>query len=222
MKSLYLALIACLSFSANASVVLDFESPLPYGLEPTIFWQGSHVPDSAIVTDQFLSLGIEISGAALIEAGRGHSASGTNSLAGIDSNGNIDYDVPVTFSFFGNLGSTIGTTDYFAYSADLAGRSQNTITLSAFAIDGSLLGQVQYVETSTFRTPLSISGLGQFHSVTVDQTLYDTSSGGIAIDLVTFGEVINVPEPSSLLLFGVGLAGVFCSRMRRAARPEFL
>jgi hypothetical protein len=217
MKSLFLAFFACLSFAANAMVVLDFEGPLPLGLVPTSFGQGSYVPVASIVTDQFISLGVEISGAALVAAGRGHSASGTNSLAGIDSNGNIDYDVPVTFSFFGDFGSTVGTTDYFAYSADLGGGSQNLITLSAFAVDGSLLGQVQYVEISTFRAPLFISGLGQFHSVTIDQTLYDTSSGGIAIDLVTFGDVINVPEPSSLVLFAVGLVGLFCSMSRRVS-----
>lgn len=107
------ALIMTSQVSAN--VILDFENPLPNGLLPTSFWQGTSAPTASLVTDQFLSDGLVVSGAALVAGGIGHSASGMNSLAGVDSDGNINYDATVAFSFFqpGNAGIA-GTTDYFA------------------------------------------------------------------------------------------------------------
>ena len=190
-------LLASATSTASATV-LDFEAPLPSGLSPMTFWQGTVVPSTARVTDQYLSLGIRFSGAALVTFGSWVVVSGVNALAGIASDGTIDYDQPVTFFFFmpGN-GSVAGTTDFFAYSPDVAGHSSNVVTISAFGLDGSLLGQTQYVETGNFMSPLSISGIGQFHRVTVDQTLYDRTSGGIALDLVQFGAIsaASAPEP---------------------------
>lgn len=214
---------------ANAVTVLDFENPNAVGLTPMSFWQGSFVNPSARVTDQFLNLGVQVSNAALVNFGYGHAASGTNGLGGIDQYGKLDYDSPVGFSFFlsGNLAAT---TDYFGYSPDLAGGSGNTITLTAYAIDGSIVGQTSYIETGTFSpsSPLTISGVGLFHSVTIDQTLYNTWSGGIGIDLVRFGDLspavmaAPVPEPETyaMLLAGLVLLGfnVRCSSRRAINR----
>ena len=189
-------LLASATGTASAAV-LDFEAPLPSGLSPMTFWQGTVVPSTARVTDQYLSLGIRFSGAALVTFGSWVVVSGVNALAGIASDGTIDYDQPVTFFFMPGNGSVAGTTDFFAYSPDVAGHSSNVVTISAFGLDGSLLGQTQYVETGNFMSPLSISGIGQFHRVTVDQTLYDRTSGGIALDLVQFGAIsaASAPEP---------------------------
>ena len=89
-----------LSGSGNATTILSFEGPLPPGLVATSYLQGTAVPNAARVTDQYLSTGLVISGAALVNLGVGHAPSGTNGLAGIDGNGNLDYDSPLTFSFF--------------------------------------------------------------------------------------------------------------------------
>jgi hypothetical protein len=105
------------------------------------FYQGALVSDTARVTDQYLATGIRIENAALVALGFGHTASGANGLAGISSTGTIDYDQAVTFSFFRpENGSFASTTDYFAYSPDLGGGSGNTVTISAFGLDGTLVG----------------------------------------------------------------------------------
>ena len=72
------------------------------------------------------------------------------------------------------------------------------------------------METGTFTTPLFLTGFGQFHTVTIDQTLFDQNSGGIAVDLVEFGDITatSVPEPATLALFGLGLAAMGMCRRR--------
>ncbi len=203
-----------------ANTVIDFENPLPGGLVATSYVQSTIVPASAWVTDQYLNVGLVVDGAALVALPSGSAPSGINALAGIGGDGRIDYDTPVSFSFFapGNSG-VMGTTDFFGYSADLFGSSRNIITISAYGLDGSLVGQVSYTETGDFTAPLIISGVGQFHSVTVDQTLYNTTSGGIALDLIQFGDIsiAAVPEPQTyvMLLAGLGLLGFMVHRRKQ-------
>jgi len=206
------ALMAAIG-STQATTILDFESPGSVGLVPMTFWQDTPVPASAIVTNQYLDQGVLISNAALIDLGYGHAASGTMGLGGINQNGLLDYDAPVTFSFF-LFGNVKATTDYFAYSPDLGGWSGNTITLTAYATNGDIVGQTSYVETGVFSSPLFIQGIGSFHSVTIDQTLINHWSGGIGIDLVTYGDLTPasaVPAPSAfiLILTALGLLGLF-------------
>ncbi|WP_293008686.1 PEP-CTERM sorting domain-containing protein [Nitrosomonas sp.] len=208
-----------------ANTVIDFEQSLPGGLVATSYVQSTIVPASARVTDQYLNVGLIIDGAALVALPSGSAPSGFNGLAGIDGNGRIDYDTPVSFSFFaaGNDG-VLGTTDFFGYSADLFGSSGNIITISAYGLDGLLVGQASYTETGNFTTPLTISGVGQFHSVTVDQTLYNTSSGGIALDLVQFGNIsiAAIPEPQTyaMLLAGLSLLGFMARRKKQNIQSD--
>ncbi len=194
-----LATLLCQAAPTQAEL-LDFEAPLPPGLTTASFVQGADVPSSARVTDQYLSLGVRVSGAALVALGLGHAPSGVNGLAGVNADNRVDYRVPVSFEFFSPNDNTIAATNnYFAYSPDLFGNSNNVITISAYGLDGALLGQARYVETAP-TPPLFISGVGQFHRITVQQTLFDLTSGGIGIDLVRFGDISPVPEPNTLVL----------------------
>ncbi len=95
-----------------------------------------------------------------------------------------------------------GTIDYFAYSPDLRGCSGNIITLTAFDLLGRMVGQVEYVETNDFVNPLVLTGIGEFHSVTVDQTLYVKRYGGIALDDIAYGPIDAVGEDSHITIVG--------------------
>lgn len=191
----------------DALTILDFENYGMLGLSPTSYFQGSVVKGSALVTDQYLDRGVLISGAALVECGTGHAASGKESLAGVAANGTLDYDKPITFTFEKVDGSVThrsdnshghdpitnhyhdGTTDYFAFTPDKNGCSGNTITLSGYDINGKFLGSVTYNENADITKPLVLSGIGDMHKVVVDTSLHNVTWGGIAIDDVTFGTV---------------------------------
>lgn len=217
--ALLLAGAVTVSKMANANTILDFESPLPGGLVAMSYIQGTTVPSSSVVTNQYLDFGVSMENAALISPGVGHAASGSNSLAGFNSNNQLDYDQSVKFNFFAP-GGVLGTTDFFAYSGDLAGWSGNIVTISAFDLNGNFLGASSFTENVQSLSHISISGVGNFHSIVVDQTLYNTYSGGIAIDLVEFGTVSPVsavPEPETYALMLVGLAVVGAASRRRKA-----
>jgi hypothetical protein len=179
--------------------VLDFEAPLPAGLQAIGFSQGTSVPNSAMVTDQYIDRGVLVAGAALVELGKNHAASGVNGLAGVNSSGHVDYDAPVSFSFYSPASTrTKATTDYFAYSPDRAGSSNNVVALTAYALDGSIVGSSNYTETGNFSpdSPLELKNLGDFHRVVVDTDL--VRSQGIAMDLVQFGRLLPHEDTPTL------------------------
>lgn len=204
----------------SALTILDFEAPLPAGLTAIDYVQDTFVPDSAKVTEQYIDRGVRISDAAIVNLGSGHAASGINGLAGIDQFGRINYDTPVTFSFFApSDGITPATIDYFGYSPDLWGSSYNTITLTAYGLDDSIVGQISYIETGNFDPafPLTISGIGDFHKIMIDSTLQYLNKGGIGIDMVRFEnlQVNSIPEPSTSFLVGLGIVGLIGARVKR-------
>jgi hypothetical protein len=223
-KAVLTTVFSFASLSATAAqTILDFENPIPGNLAPQSYIQGSDIPTSQLLIDKYINLGISFSGATIANFGLGHAASGSNALSAVNmSNNTVDYASPVNYSFFmpNTNGGQLAVTDYFAYSPDLAGFSGNVVTISGYGVDGSLLGQAQYTETGTFTSPLTLTGIVIFHSVTVTQTLYYTASGGIGQDLVTFGTLTPaVPEAdtSAMLLIGLGVIGFMVRRKNTQA-----
>lgn len=218
-QALIFLTVSLASSNSYANTILDFEAPLPGGLVAQSFAQDTFVSDSQKVSNHYLNQGVIISDAAIVALGVGHAASGSNGLAGVGSSNLIDYDIPVNFSFYlpGDINSK-ALTDYFAYAPDLGGGSGNIVTISGYDISGNLLGQNSYTETGTFNSLLTLSGIGLFHSVTIDQTLFNRYSGGIGIDLVQYGDLVAapVPEPEAYAMFlaGLGIMG-FVVRRRK-------
>lgn len=81
------------------------------------------------------------------------------------------------------------TIDYFAVTTDVSNASDNSLTLSGYDLEGRLLGSVTYYETGVHTpvSPIVLTGIGQINKVVVSITLHNPISGGIGIDLVTFG-----------------------------------
>ncbi|MFM6732096.1 MAG: Calx-beta domain-containing protein, partial [Microcystis panniformis] len=181
--------------------ILDFESPLPQGLSSVSFWQGTSVPSTAKITNQYAPSGVLMSGVALINHGLGHAASGVNGIGGIGLESSVDYDAPLTFQFVSSVNSsTPAYTNYFAISPDLWGGSGNNVKITAYGFDNTILGVTTYTETGNLSpsTPIEIQNVGKIYKVVVDASLAFVGGGGIGFDLVKF-EVPTVDAPSITL-----------------------
>jgi len=179
--------------------VIDFEGPLPGGLVPVSFVQGTYVPPQSMVTTQYVALGVIMQGAALINAGLGHAASGTNHIGGFSGQPpHVDYGAGLTFTFVSpSDGMTPASTDYFSLTPDNARDSDNTALFLAYSLDGQLLGSVTYDESVKYpgpSRPTVLSGVGRFHTVVVAPTLHSQLSGGIGFDLLTFTSLLAHPR----------------------------
>ncbi len=191
--------------------IIDFEDLLPSSLSAmSTFISGNTVPGSAIIADKYSDMGIVFENAALVELGFGHAPSGINGIGGIDSDGNLDYGALITVNFVSLVNGSDGVTDYFSVTTDLLGYSGNTITLYGYDIDGNYIGSSGFTEGSG-GTVVELTGIGYFHSVIIDETYGIT--GGIALDLVEYGDVVAypsiVPAPGALILcvFGTAIVG---------------
>jgi len=217
LKTVIASAAVALCAVASATTVLDFEDYATQGITHASYVQGSKVDEDSMVTTQFS--GISISNAALVASGLGHAASGNMSIAPVNSSGEIDYRVPVTFEFFSTpvtsrfaRSATLPqavTVNYFAYSTDQWGYSGNTVTLRAYGLDDEPMGEISYVERTTFKDPLILSDIGDFHKVTVSQSLYFQHTGGIALDDITYDTISPVPEPGSGMLLLLGCLALF-------------
>jgi len=217
LKTVIATAAVALCAAASATTVLDFEDYVTQGLTPASYVQGSKVDEDSMVTTQFS--GITISNAALVASGLGHAASGEMSIAPVNADGEIDYSVPITFEFLSTPATSqfarfatpsyAATVNYFAYSTDQWGYSGNTVTLRAYGLDDEPVGEISYVERTTFKDPLVLTDIGDFHKVTISQTLYFQHTGDIALDEVAYGTMSTVSEPDSGMLLLLGCLALF-------------
>lgn len=188
---------AFLAHSENA--VLDFEPPFPGTLTPASYVHGSTVTAQSVITTQYARFGLLMDGVALIAFPVGSAPSGTTGIVGFNPQMQVDYDRPLTFTFVSPLNNaTKSTMDFFSIYPDTWNDSDNSVTVSAYDLDGHLVGTALYQETGVHqpRAPIVLSGIGRFHRVVVDSTLHSATSGGIGFDLVSFGPILPQPHPS--------------------------
>jgi hypothetical protein len=223
---LVVALVVVLGWGSGASAVtIDFEDPLPDGLIvnspfPTGYYQGTAVHPASRIENAYSDYGILMTSVALVQLSGisgAHAPSGFNGIAPIGAAG-VDYGAPMTFSFVSPLDlSVMATTDYFSLTTDVWGESNNVVTMTAYDISGQLIGMTTFSETASGAHVIELPGLSGIHKVVVDSTLINQNSGGIAMDLLTFNEVLPIPEPNTALLLGFGLLGLGVKRRSRRA-----
>ena len=204
------ALLCPIGMPAFAATI-DFDSSTAMGNSP-----GASVPVGARLSNQFQSStgAVFSSGSsfvAVVNLGVGHATSGSNGIGGVSSDA-LSYGTPFQVMFTDPLNPLINAvTNFVSIRGDQNAISGNA-TLTAFAVNGSILGSTTVADTTGGLT-LSFTSPG-IHSFQVSET-----SSTIAFDDVTFNAVqavAGVPEPSTyaLMLAGIGLVA-FVARRRR-------
>lgn len=205
-----LVILASLAISgmAHAVVLIDFE-----GLDYTPSSAGNVTPvPSSVITDQFASDGV-IFGRAGISAGVAvvrdslAPSSGLNSVAGLDADGIIPGTT--TGADLGDIYfSFLGVTDYVSFTIGDSGGDVDIFDIRAYDASDNLVINDHYENASRFGV-----GLSGFDIARVEVDF--TGAFGYSLDDLSFNDVRSVPEPASLALLGLGLAGIGLTARRK-------
>ena len=180
---------------------------------------GDLVPAASQLDDQYLlTQGALFSSSSpfvavvdLTSSGPNHAISNPNGIGGVDALGQLSYGTPIDISFFDVASGLPGVTDFVSIRGDqipIAG----TATFLAFGLDGTPLGSFTANDVVGGLTlTLSVPGI---HRVQLTET-----SATIAFDNLTFNTPVaaSVPEPGTIFLLGIGVAGLVAGRRERAA-----
>ena len=225
-KFLNSALIAVLAFSFISSAhaaIITFEE-VSSGLTAMSNSVGSTIPTNSRLTNQYLSSnGVSFTSgagyAALVNHGSGNpSASVPNIIGGTTAGGLLDYNAPITISFFDVANpSNKAVTNAFAIQGDWFPLGFGQIFATAFSAEGVLLGSTSDTDNKVF----GVSGpLLQFNYTGIHSVIISGDNGTVGFDQLEFGDlttatVATVPVPASLVLMmsGLGLLG-FSARRR--------
>jgi hypothetical protein len=156
--------------------------------------------DGTVLTNQYASLGVTVSGAAILNAN-------LNGIVPV-SKPNVAYADSGLMSFSPN--SAI-TGDIFIVSAYVSGPAD--VGLFAYDIGNNLLGQAILPINAPINTLLSVTSSGN----SIARLDIHDGGGTFVVDNVTFSTRSTVPEPASLWLMGVGLLGLLVATRRRNA-----
>lgn len=141
-------------------------------------------------------------------------------------NGSSTWATGETYGGYNGVGSVAmsgyftGTTDYISAQIIWADWAQTTSYLDVYDSSSNLLSSTSLSSSTTpYSLTINTPGIASF--------VFSWSGGGspngsggymddvIGIDNLAFNTVSSVPEPSSLLLLGSGLAGLAVVRMRK-------
>lgn len=216
-----IALISGLVPIAHATVI-TFEE-LPNGLAAMGNAPGAAIPTNSQLTNQYLaSSGVSFTSqagyAALVNHGGGNpTASVPNIIGGTTSSGGLDYNAPITISFFDVANtSTKATTDTFKIQGDWFPLGSGQVFATAFGIQGNVLGTTSDMDNKVFGVsgPVLQFSLSGIHSVVISG-----NNGTVGFDQLEYGTltpvpVSSVPEPATLMLIlsGLGITGLVARR----------
>jgi len=210
--------------AAPAANLITFEEPVVSAMSNS---PGASVPAGARLSAQYLgTLGVSFTStggyAAVVDHGfPSLTPSGHNIIGGTNANGELDYASPIKATFFDPAnGTTKATTNFVRVLGDLYGLGSGTVTMSAFDINGALLGSV----TDTDNKPLGQGPVLSLSLAGIHYVTFSGTSGTVGFDNFEFNSVRpvgGVPEPAAwaMLLAGFGVAGT-ALRARRSAQPS--
>ena len=133
-----------------------------------------------------------------------------NIIGGVTAANNLSYGTSIIISFFDPSNSAVkAVTDFVGIRGDQVPLLGATATMEAFDVIGNSLGNIT-ANDSTSGLLLSLN-LGGIHSIHLTQNSASTPfDGTIGFDNLSFNQVqpAGVPEPTTLALMGLGLAGI--------------
>jgi len=211
MRSIMISMCVLFTAVSAQAVTIDFE-----GLPAMTRITGTPIPTQVRLSDQFVStLGVRFASGSdyvpviILDDIPNHSPDGSNGIAGSTDTGILTYNdaFPITISFWDPSNPSVAaTTDFVSIMSDLRG-SSHTVSFDAFDVHGNLVDTDGGLDRGG--VVYSVAGLS-IHSVRFSGVNTPTigGSGGVGLDLLTFNSVTPIPEPSSLLLLGLGVASL--------------
>ncbi len=208
-----------LAAAAQADTVITFEE-MPGGLSAMANAPGSPVPIGSQLTSQYLaSYGVSFTSlagyAALVDHGAGNpTPSVPNIIGGTTADGRLDYNAPITISFFDVADtSTKAVTDAFKIQGDWFPLGYGHVFATAYDAAGNVLGTTSDTDDKVF----GVSGpVLQFSMAGIHSVVISGDNGTVGFDQLEYGTLVAVPEPQSYALLLIGLASVaFAAKRRR-------
>lgn len=205
--------------AAMRGTTLDFEAPLPPGLTPNNFIQGSPVVASAELTNQYENVGVLFSTfngspfAALIDL-TGQAPSGVNGIGAVNSAGNVDYTQDLDIFLVVPGTTTAAVTDTISIQGDEI-PIPGDVVFSAYDVNGVLIASGTQADSAGGLYSLSASGIHEFRLHSTSGTVaYDNLSFDVPVAIVTG----SAPEPGTTGLIALGVASIAGVRFRIATR----
>ena len=209
--------------SGAHATVITFEE-LSSGLTAMTNAVGAAVPASSQLTNQYLSSnGVAFTSlagyAALVNHGSGNpSASIPNIIGGTTFGGNLNYNSPITISFFDVANTSIkAVTNAFLIQGDWFPLGSGQVFATAYSAEGIELGSTSDTDNKIF----GVSGPKlQFSFDGIHSVVISGDNGTVGFDQLEYGDltpvnVATVPVPAALVLMlsGLGFFG-FTARRR--------